>query len=124
MPFLDITVFEHSHPQREHLSRGVTEALTRAWSIEPGIVTLYFQVLHDGDCAHAGALVHAAAARVFVKVHAFPRPTALKRVAAAAMTQAIAEALQVPHKSVAIYFIDRERHDVSHAGVLAVDEPN
>ncbi len=124
MPFLDITVFDHSRGQREQLSCGVTDALTQAWSISPEIVTLYFQLLRDDECAHAGALVPAAAARVFVKVHAFPRSTELKRAAAAGMTRAIAHALQLPPKAVAIYFLDRERHDVSHAGVLAIDEPN
>lgn len=122
MPFLDITVFEHSRAQRAALSRRVTEALTAAWAIEADIVTLYFQVLRDDDCAHAGALVPAPQARVFVKVHAFPRPVALKRAAAAAMTRALAEELQLPPKAVAIYFLDRERHDVAHGGVLAVDD--
>ena len=122
MPFLDITVFEHSIDQRSALSEKLTLALTNAWSISADIVTLYFQVLRDHDCAHAGALVPSRDARVFVKVHAFPRPVHLKRHAADGMTRAIAEALDLPLKSIAIYFLDRERHDVSHAGVLAVDQ--
>ncbi len=123
MPFLDITVFEHTAEQRRELSARATEALTEAWQISPDIVTLYYQVLRDSDCAHAGALVPANQARVFVKVHAFPRAVALKRDAAAAMTRAFAEVLQLPPKAIAIYFLDRERHDVAHGGVLATDEP-
>ena len=122
MPFLDITVFEHSPAQRAALAEQVTAALTQSWGISADIVTLYFQILREGECAHAGAVVPSASARVFIKVHAFPRGIAHKREAAGLMTQACAQVLQIPSKSVAIYFLDRERHDVSHAGVLACDE--
>lgn len=122
MPFLDITVFEHTTDQRRALSQQVTQALAQAWNIQADIVTLYFQVLQDNDCAHAGALVPCQEARVFVKVHAFPRTVALKRTAAADMTQAMAEVLHLPPKAIAIYFLDRAHHDVAHAGVLACDD--
>jgi phenylpyruvate tautomerase PptA (4-oxalocrotonate tautomerase family) len=122
MPFLDITVFEHSMEQRAVLAEQVTTALTQSWRISADIVTLYFQILREGECAHAGAVVASANARVFIKVHAFPRNTAQKRAAADGMTQACAQVLQIPPKSIAIYFLDREHHDVSHAGVLACDE--
>jgi phenylpyruvate tautomerase PptA (4-oxalocrotonate tautomerase family) len=124
MPFLDITVFEHTREERAALSQRLTEALTSAWGIPADIVTLYYQVLRDGDCAHAGALVPAREARVFIKVHAFPRPVALKREAAQAMCRACAELLRLPAKAIAIYFLEREHQDVSHAGVLALDETN
>lgn len=122
MPFLDITVFEHTPEQRGALSQKVTDALTQSWGISADIVTLYFQILREGECAHAGVVLPSSKARVFIKVHAFPREVALKRMAAARMTKAVSEELGIPPKSVAIYFLDRERHDVAHAGVLACDE--
>ena len=122
MPFLELTLFEHTRAQRSGLSQGLTNAVVQAWAIGADIVTLYFQVLGDDECAHAGALVPARDMRVFIKVHAFPRTLLQKREAARAMTQVVAEVLQLPPKSVAIYFLDRPHQDVSHAGVLAVDE--
>ena len=122
MPFLDITVLEHTREQRGELSRRLTEALTLVWAIDPEIVTLYFQVLRDDDCAHAGVLVPARQARVFIKVHAFARSVAMKRVAADAMTRALVEVLQLPLKAVAIYFLDRAHDEVAHGGLLALDD--
>lgn len=100
----------------------MTEGLAAAFGIAPSIITVYFQPVDRGLYVHAGAAAAPQEAmRVFIKVHAFPRDVAMKRPAAASMTQAYAQATGVPPKSIAIYFLDRPAEDVAHGGVLACD---
>lgn len=121
MPFIEITGADQHASVRERVAAGLTEALTRSWGIAPEIVTVYFQPVAPTHYAHAGSLAPPGESRHFLKVHAFAREIALKRDAARRMTDAFVAAVACSPKSVVIYFFDRERHDVAHAGELACD---
>jgi phenylpyruvate tautomerase PptA (4-oxalocrotonate tautomerase family) len=121
MPFIEILGPELAPVPRRAAARGMTQGLTEAFGIAAEIVTIYFQPVLAGHYVHAGTPLAGEAMRVFIKVHAFPREVAKKRRAAAAMTQAYAQATGVDAKSIAIYFLERAAEDVAHGGELACD---
>ncbi len=121
MPFIEITGSDHNEDQRRLLGQRLTAGLVEAFSIEPGIVTIYFQPVPSAAYVHAGQLAPPGAMRQFLKVHAFPRAVALKRRAARLLTDAVVDVTGAQPKDVIVYFLDREKHDVAHGGVLACD---
>lgn len=121
MPFIEITGSDHNEDQRRRLGQRLTEGLVDAFSIEPGIVTIYFQPVPPSAYVHAGQLAPPGAMRQFLKVHAFPRALPLKRRAARLLTDAVVDVTGAQPKDVIVYFFDREKHDVAHGGVLACD---
>lgn len=121
MPFVEITGIAQDEERRARLSARLTEGLAGAFAISRDIVTLYYLPVAASDYAHAGVLSPPGEIRTFVKIHAFRRDVAMKRLAAAAMTRAIVENTHADPKTIAIYFFDREPQDVAHGGVLASD---
>jgi len=117
MPFVEIIAPPLDEPGRQAVARGLTEGLCAAFSVGPETVTAYFLDVPASHCAHAGRLGETQ--RLFVKVHAFRRGPAERARAAALVTPALAAAYGVPAKALALYFLDRARDEVSHAGILA-----
>lgn len=123
MPFIEIYHFDLEPERRSRAARGATAALAEAFGIAPEIITIYFLTCGPGDYAHAGALpAPPGDRRMFVKVHAFPRPIEKLRTAAALMTAAIAEGCAVDPEHIAIYFYPRPPEEAAHGGRLASDE--
>ncbi len=102
MPFIEITGSDHNEDQRRRLGQRLTEGLVDAFSIEPGIVTIYFQPVPPSAYVHAGQLAPPGAMRQFLKVHAFPRALPLKRRAARLLPQ--------PRHAVHVDLTDGEHH--------------
>lgn len=119
MPFVEILGFEKAVSRRRRAAEALTRGLAEAYGISPDIISVYFVGLDGIDYAHAGVLDPGSdKQRVFVKLHAFTRDEDLRAAAAAAMTRAIAEAWTLRPKDVVIYFLDRDRSEVAHDGIL------
>ena len=58
--------------------------------------------------------------RIFVKVHAYRRGIPERRKAAA-ITAPLAEIYDTTAKALAVYFFDRAKDEVAHAGLLSSD---
>lgn len=122
MPFIEIIGFDQQIDDRRRLARDMTTAIAHAFGISEDIVTVYFHPIAPIHYAHAGHLAPPGPGRVFIKVHAFPRPEDLKAKAARDVCQSMVDIGCSP-KDVIIYFFDRERFDVAHAGVLQSTNP-
>ncbi|BBK32793.1 hypothetical protein EDC65_5299 [Stella humosa] len=122
MPFLEIYHFNLEPERRRRLAAGATEGLAAAFAISPEIITTYFQDCGADDYAHAGRMpVSAADRRMFVKIHAFPRPADRLRDAARRITAAAVEAADIDAANVAIYFLPRPPEEAAHGGRLVSD---
>lgn len=122
MPFVELLAPPVSPAARARATRAVTDGLCEAFGIAPDIVTLFFLDVPPDGYAHAGVPgATAAPQRLFVKLHAFRRTAEHRRRAAALVVPALAEAYSVPPAAVALYFLERDPDEVSHAGRLASD---
>lgn len=122
MPFIEIQGPPVGREVRAALARGATDALVAAYAIDAGIVTTYFIDVDPGSYAHGGALGSSdEAQRVFVKVYAFPRPIARRRVAARTITDAICGVTGWAGKNVICYFLEVTPAAAAHAGLLQSD---
>ncbi|BBK41134.1 hypothetical protein STVA_11540 [Allostella vacuolata] len=122
MPFLEIYHFNLEPQRRRDMARDVTDGLAAAFSISPDIITTYFHNCGPDDYAHAGVLPAAPEARrMFVKVHAFPRPADRLRDAAGRITDAVAANAPVGPENIAVYFLPRDPQEAAHAGRLVSD---
>lgn len=120
MPFLEIFDFEATPDERRKATKLMTESLCEAYGIAPDIISAYFFSIDENSYAHCGIYGYQSdIKRIFVKVHAFRRSVEHRRKAARMLTDAFAASYGVPEKSVAIYFLDRDPDEVSHAGMLA-----
>ncbi|PTV95909.1 hypothetical protein C8J27_103239 [Rhodobacter aestuarii] len=120
MPFIEVIDCVSDEEKREVATRSMTEALCGAYEIKPEIVTCYYFCLPDYSYGHAGKHgKNAEKFRVFVKVHAFPRPQVLKQKAATALTEALVAAYGAAPKDVIVYFIDRDPSDAFHGGTAS-----
>lgn len=117
MPFIEITDSGPDQHIRARATQGMTDGLCQAFAIKPEIVTCYYNSAPDYSYGHAGKHgVHAEIFRIFIKVHAFPRDSAAKGLAARLITDAVASAYGADPKTVILYFIDRAPEDAFHAG--------
>jgi phenylpyruvate tautomerase PptA (4-oxalocrotonate tautomerase family) len=122
MPFLEVFDFGGTPQNRGAATELMTDALCRAYEIDPTIVSAYFIDVSGGNYGHAGKFGdNTTDKRIFIKVHAFRRSDRMRRVAARNLTDALAQAYQAKPKDIAVYFFDRDEDQVSHGGVLASD---
>lgn len=122
MPFFEVYDFNATPLTREAATRGMTDALCESYGIKPDIVSAYFVDVGRNGYGHDGAFAGKTAEnRIFVKLHAFPRPPEARRAAARSITEAVAGAYGTPAKSVAIYFLDSDPGHIAHEGMLASD---
>lgn len=120
MPFIEVIDHGTSPETREKASASMTEGLCTAFGIEPEIVTIYYFSTDLYSYAHAGKQGDSAKNfRIFVKVHAFPRPPEMKADAARRITEGVAQAYRAHPKDVVVYFFDTAKHDAFHAGIAA-----
>lgn len=93
-----------------------------AFGVGAETVTLYFLPISPDDFAHAGVMgPQDGNQRILLKVHAFRRSEAERRAAAIALTRGVSSAYGVPGDDVAVYFLDRDKSEVSHNSKLASD---
>jgi phenylpyruvate tautomerase PptA (4-oxalocrotonate tautomerase family) len=122
MPYLEILGPPAAPAARAALARAATDAIMAGFGVGPETVTIYFLPVAAADYAHAGAMGSASLPqRIFVKVHAFRRDADRRRTVAASLTKAVAASLDAAPETVAVYFLDRSRDEVAHAGHLASD---
>lgn len=120
MPFIEIIDRDATQEIREVATKDMTDGLCQAFDIKPEIVTCYYFSTPDYSYGHAGKYgENAENFRVFIKVHAFPRPQNAKETAARAITEAAVRAYGVTAKNVIVYFFDRAPSDAFHAGVAS-----
>lgn len=120
MPFIEITDAGNSNKIRKIATRSITEALCEAYEISPEIVTCYYQAAPKDSYGHAGNFGNDAEYfRIFVKLHAFPRPQQAKEKAAKLITEALSRTYDTDPKHVALYFMDRNPSDAFHAGLAS-----
>jgi phenylpyruvate tautomerase PptA (4-oxalocrotonate tautomerase family) len=123
MPYVEILAPPASKEAKLATTRCVTEGIVASFSVMPSTVTIYFLPLGAEDCAHAGILSPGIdGQRIFIKIHAYRRGLAERRALAAAVTSGIAAAYGAAPRNIAVYFLDRGRDEVAHAGGLACDE--
>ncbi len=122
MPYVEILAPRAAASKKRIAAAAVTDGIVASFEVDPSTVTIYFQPVDAEDYAHEGALGYGtAAARVFVKVHAYRRDVEARRRVAQALTPAIAACFATTTANVAIYFIDREHDEVAHDGHMASD---
>lgn len=122
MPFIEIQGPPVDREVRAALARRATDALVSTYTIDAAIITTYFIDVDSGRYAHAGTLGGSdEPQRVFVKVHAFPRPIERRRAAARSITDAICRVTGWPGKSVIVYFLEVPPAAAAHAGLLQSD---
>lgn len=122
MPFFEVYDFNAPSQARAQATRRMTEALCEAYEIPSGIVSVYFTDVGRQSYGHDARFGEEVGAnRIFVRLHAFPRPDGMRRAAARSITQALAEVYATSPELIAVYFLDREAGYVSHGGVLASD---
>lgn len=121
MPYLEILGPPADTDAKAKLTHNVTEAIMAGFGVGPETVTIYFLPISPGDYAHAGQLGGGPGQRILVKIHAFRRDVAKRRDVARAVTEAIALSLAANPDAIAVYFLDRDRDEVAHAGHLASD---
>ena len=122
MPYIEVLAPPASLDSRATLARSVTDGLMSTFGVAADTVTLYFLPIAPDDYAHAGTFgARATGQRILLKVHAFRRSEAERRAAAIALTHGVCSAYGVPGDDVAVYFLDRDRSEVSHDSKLASD---
>ncbi|MBP0112123.1 MULTISPECIES: tautomerase family protein [Bradyrhizobium] len=122
MPYVEVLGPQVPSDRKAALARSVTDGLMSAFGVTADTVTLYFLNIAADDYAHAGTFgAQATGQRILLKVHAFRRSEAERRAAAIALTRAVCSAYGVPGDDVAVYFLDRDRSEVSHDSKLASD---
>jgi phenylpyruvate tautomerase PptA (4-oxalocrotonate tautomerase family) len=122
MPYVEIFAPPVSLDGRVLLAKSITEGLMSAFGVAAQTITLYFLPIAPGDYAHAGEVgTQGLGQRILLKVHAFRRSAAERRVAAAALTEGVCAAYGVPGSDVAVYFLDRYKDEVAHDSKLASD---
>jgi len=122
MPYVEILAPPAPPDRKAALATSITDGLMSTFGVGAETVTLYFLPIASGDYAHAGEMgAQGAGQRILLKVHAFRRSVAERRAAAAALTRSVCTAYGVPGTDVAVYFLDRERDEVSHDSQLASD---
>ena len=122
MPYVEILAPPAPPESKAALAKSVTAGLMSTFGVGAETITLYFLSVAPGDYAHAGKMgAQSAGQRILLKVHAFRRSVAERRTAAIALTQGVCTAYGVPGTDVAVYFLDRERDEVSHDSRLASD---
>lgn len=122
MPYVEVLAPQVPPQRKAALARSVTDGLMSAFGVTADTVTLYFLTIAADDYAHAGTLgARDAGQRILLKVHAFRRSEAERRAAAIALTRSVCSAYGVPGDVVAVYFLDRDRSEVSHDSKLASD---
>lgn len=120
MPFIEVIDNEASQEIRAVATRDMTSGLCSAFGIKPEIVTVYYFSTPHYSYGHAGKHgENAEIFRIFIKVHAFPRPFESKESAAQAITTAAARAYGTDPKQIIVYFFDTKREDAFHAGVAS-----
>ncbi|MGY8678872.1 tautomerase family protein [Bradyrhizobium sp. UFLA05-153] len=122
MPYVEVLAPQVPNQRKAALARSVTDGLMSAFGVTADTVTLYFLPIAPDDYAHAGVFgAQATGQRILLKVHAFRRSEAERRAAAMALTRGVCSAYGVPGDDVAVYFLDRDRSEVSHDSKLASD---
>ena len=122
MPYVEVLAPQVPKQRKAALARAVTDGLMSAFGVTADTVTLYFLPISRDDYAHAGAMgPQDVGQRILLKVHAFRRSEAERRAAAIALTRSVCSAYGVPGDDVAVYFLDRDRSEVSHDSKLASD---
>jgi phenylpyruvate tautomerase PptA (4-oxalocrotonate tautomerase family) len=122
MPYVEVLAPPASPESKAALAKLVTDGLMSTFSVGAETVTLYFLRITPGDYAHAGEMSpQGGGQRILLKVHAFRRSEAERRAAAAALTQSVMTAYDVPGDDVAVYFLDRDKSEVAHNSKLASD---
>jgi phenylpyruvate tautomerase PptA (4-oxalocrotonate tautomerase family) len=122
MPYVEVLAPQVPSDRKAALARSVTDGLMSAFGVTADTVTLYFLPIAPEDYAHAGVFgAQATGQRILLKVHAFRRSEAERRAAAIALTRGVCSAYGVPGDDVAVYFLDRDKSEVSHDSKLASD---
>jgi len=122
MPYVEVLAPQAPIQRKAALARSVTDGLMSSFGVTADTVTLYFLTIAPDDYAHAGTMgAGDAGQRILLKVHAFRRSEAERRAAAIALTRGVCSAYGVPGDDVAVYFLDRDRSEVSHDSKLASD---
>jgi phenylpyruvate tautomerase PptA (4-oxalocrotonate tautomerase family) len=122
MPYVEVLAPPVPPQRKAALARSVTDCLMSAFGVGAETVTLYFLPIAAEDYAHAGAMgPQDTGQRILLKVHAFRRSEAERRAAAIALTRGVCSAYGVPGDDVAVYFLDRDKSEVSHNSKLASD---
>jgi phenylpyruvate tautomerase PptA (4-oxalocrotonate tautomerase family) len=122
MPYVEVLAPQVPSQRMAALARSVTDGLMSAFGVTADTVTLYFLPVAPDHYAHAGVMgPRDAGQRILLKVHAFRRSEAERRAAAIALTRGVCSAYGVPGDGVAVYFLDRDRSEVSHDSKLASD---
>lgn len=122
MPFIEILGPSVPANARIRAAADMTKALSEAYGISENIITTFFQHFEGHFYAHAGkTAVEPSASRIFVKIHAFPRPVGLKRDAALALTRAGVAAFGCAPSDLIIYFLETHPESVAHSGTLQSD---
>jgi phenylpyruvate tautomerase PptA (4-oxalocrotonate tautomerase family) len=122
MPYVEVLAPQVPSQRKAALVRSVTDGLMSAFGVAADTVTLYFLPISPEDYAHAGTFgLQDAGMRILLKVHAFRRSEAERRAAAIALTRGVCSAYGVPGDDVAVYFLDRDKSEVSHNAKLASD---
>ena len=126
MPYVEILAPHIPAPTRAQVAGAVTDGICRSFGVGPETVTLYFPDIAPAAYAHAGEMgVDAASQRIFVKIHAYRRDIPARRAAARAITTPLARLYATTEKALAVYFFDRAKDEVAHAGLLSSDvEPD
>ena len=122
MPYVEVLAPQVPPQRKAALARSVTDGLMSAFGVTADTVTLYFLPIAPEDYAHAGVFgAGDTGQRILLKVHAFRRSEAERRAAATALTRGVCSAYGVPGDDVAVYFLDRDKSEVSHDSKLASD---
>ena len=122
MPYVEVLAPQVPPQRKAALARSVTDSLMSAFGVTADTVTLYFLPISPDDYAHAGEFgLRDAGMRILLKVHAFRRSEAERRAAAIALTRSVCSAYGVSGDDVAVYFLDRDKSEVSHNSKLASD---
>jgi phenylpyruvate tautomerase PptA (4-oxalocrotonate tautomerase family) len=122
MPPLEVFAFDRELARREAMSTALTDALAGAYAIAADIITIYYFPISKDVYAHASRLApEKVDQRLFIKLHAFRPDLPQRRAAAHAVTEAVVRTTGADPENVILYFLDREKNEVAHAGVLASD---
>ena len=56
MPFIQVYAFERPVEKKRELVKSLTDAMCKAYDVDPAIVTVYLFDVPKGNAAHAGVL--------------------------------------------------------------------
>ncbi len=122
MPYVELLAPPLPAGRRQQVATAVTDGICRAFSVGPETVTLFFLDIAPEAYAHAGLMgALPQEQRILVKVHAYRRSIPERRAAAAALTAPLAALYGAPVAALAVYFFDRAKDEVAHAGLLSSD---